>query len=100
MRQRRSTMLDPEGAEQLASAQFRVPRRDAVRMHRRETDVVERREMLEETVELKHHADLSAKCATGLGRRRSPFERDIVEDDLARLERLEAGDGAEQRRLS
>ena len=56
--------------------------------------------MLEQAVELKHHADLAAERAASLGRRWSMFEHHAVDIDPARLERLEAGDGAEDRRLA
>src|SRR4029453_18232190 len=54
-------MFDAKGGEQFASARRGRRRRDAVRVHRRETDIAERRQMLEQTVELEDHADLAAQ---------------------------------------
>ena len=94
-------MLDAKRAQQLARAALRLRQRDAVRVHRREPHVLERRQVLEEVMKLKDEADLAAKraqrrCRDG----RAAVERDLVDRDAAGVERFEPRDRPEHRRLA
>src|SRR5665213_57633 len=76
-------MVDAKCDHEFMSAANRSVSCDTVRMHRRETDVVERREMLEQAVILEHHAGPAA-----------------LDADVARVVALEARDHAKNGRLA
>src|SRR5438874_188954 len=94
-------MLDAECAEQLPAPPRRFRRRDAMRVDRREADIVQRREMLEQTVKLEDHADLPSqlpqrRALSG----RAALERDAVDDDPPLFEWFESGGRAKDSGLS
>ena len=73
-------MPDAEFLEQRLSAPFGVGPRNAVHVDRREPHVVNSREVLEEKVELEHHADLAIavparRVAAASGRRQTVEQR-------------------------
>ena len=70
-------------------------------MHWCETDVLYRREMLEQAVKLEHHPNLPPKCPERvLCGQRASLEPYFVERDVAAVERLEPGDRPQNGRLS
>ncbi len=79
--------------------------RDAVRVHGREADVVERGQVLEQAVKLEDEADFAPQAAqrcpaTRCRRRVAGGERDILDGNLSRLERLEPRNRAKDGRLA
>ena len=100
-RQRLLAVLDAERAQQLARAALRFRQRDAVRVHRREPHVLERRQVLEQVMKLEDEADLAAKLAQRRRRDgRAAVERHLVDRDAAGIERFEPRDRSEHRRLA
>ena len=70
-------------------------------MPQRQSDVVERGEVLEQRMCLEHESDAPAQeHQARLGRHRSRYQREPIDDDLPLIERLERGDGPERRRLA
>ncbi len=61
-RQRVGPMFDAERRQQLPATPLGIARRQAVRVHGCQTDVVQGGEMLEQAVKLEHHPNLPAKC--------------------------------------
>ena len=82
-RQRAGAMVDAECGQQLAAAADRVVLPHAVRVDRRQADVLDRRQVLEEAMKLKDHAGASA-----------------VDRDVTRVVSIETGNRAENRRLA
>src|SRR5437762_1571372 len=94
-------MRDAERFEQFLRALFRIRACNFRDVKRRERDVVDRAEMLEQIVHLEDHADVAAQIAQRRTRRRATRrEGNAVDVDDAGIERLERRDRAQDRRLA
>src|SRR5918992_103435 len=88
---------DPDAREQLPRSPSGVLPWQALSLDRSEDDVVAHGHVREEVELLKDHSDLRAQSAEGLAR---VVDLPALEADLARVDRLEAVDAAEQRGLA
>ena len=89
---------DAHPRQQLARGLLRLRPREALDLHRRQHDVLERRHVREEIEGLEHHADLGAQPRRGSTRGAvmdSPWTQ-----DLALLDRLQPVDAADERALA
>src|SRR5204862_460775 len=80
------TVIDAERPEQFARALLRIRRRNVMDVQRGEADVLNRGQMLEEAMELEHHADFSPKRCERRRRRGTGTEHDAVDVDASALE--------------
>src|SRR5580765_995705 len=93
-------MPHTELIEQRRRTRTRLKQRHALDVTRRETHVVDRRQVLEEVMELEDHPDLAPK-RVGAGRPTHPgLQHDVAYTDLAAVEGVECCDAAQQRRLA
>src|SRR5207245_9688482 len=88
---------DPDRLQKLIGSGFGVGAGNARDMRRRERDVVQGRQMLEEIVELKDHSNAAAKLAHHVARRqRTGAKRYAVDVDRSGIELLEGRDAAKR----
>src|SRR5512144_2596948 len=86
-------MLHAQSGKQLTRPALGFAERYAVRMHWRKPHVLDRRQMLEQMMKLKHHADLASQRPNH--RRRKPSATvygQILHLDCPRMKRLKTGD--------
>src|SRR5262245_11028636 len=93
-------MFHAKHFHQLERASFRFLLRDTVHVNRRQPDVLHSRHVLEQAVELKHHAHLAPQLAEQGGYRWPPDQGDAIDRNRTPFERLQAGNRPEQRRFS
>ena len=75
-------------------------RRAALDVHLRQTDVLDRREVLEQVVELEDHPDLAAQRPEDPDGRLPSGQGDLADSNRPGVKRLKAGDRPENRRLT
>src|SRR6059036_324240 len=94
-------MLHSKGAEQFARPPLGMCRRDTVRVDRGQTDIRDRREMFEQTMELEHHAYFPPELLEDARRDLdAAFERDIVHSNTPALEAFQSRDCSQDGRLA
>jgi len=99
-RQRSGPLLDVERAEQFVGTGLSRRGSHTARVHGRERDVLQYREVLEEMMELKDHADAAPQLSERRARDRSAAaDRHAVDRDRAFVEPVERGDYPQHGRL-
>jgi hypothetical protein len=94
------TVINAQRSQELERVPFGVCRSNAVGDDRRQPHILQRRQMLEETVELEHHADLPAQLPHKGSGHKAATDRDAVDFDRSAFEWIEAGNGSQDRGLA
>src|SRR4029077_12745434 len=94
-RQRLGPRLDAKLSQPVTRALVRLARRSSVHMHGREADILQRRHVLEQTVELEHQAHAAPERVQHLATGRAPrLEARVADVDAAAVKSIETRNGA------